>query len=142
MNVKSFALCLVLLAGLCAAGVRAAEGGCCGGGEQPTSASVDSDQGGCGAGGCGAIAVSDDNKAPAKDGEISKEELDKLIAAYPLKTCVVTNQELGGMGKTVDHIYKSRLVRLCCKGCIKAFNKDPEKYLALIDEAAKKKGEN
>jgi hypothetical protein len=34
-------------------------------------------------------------------------------------------------------------VRLCCKGCVKDFNKNPEKFLKMIDEAAaaKAKGE-
>jgi hypothetical protein len=27
-------------------------------------------------------------------------------------------------------------VRLCCKGCVKEFKKDPAKYLKIIDDAA------
>ena len=58
--------------------------------------------------------------------------------AYPLATCVVSGQKLGGsMGKPIDYVYKDRLVRFCCKGCIKTFNKEPAKYLAMIDKAAK-----
>jgi hypothetical protein len=64
-------------------------------------------------------------------------------AAYPLDTCVVSGDKLegGGMGGPVDYIYKQegkpdRLVRFCCKSCIKDFKKDPAKYLKLIDEAA------
>lgn len=63
-------------------------------------------------------------------------------AAYPLKTCVVSAEEIGGsMGEGIDHVYRQegkpdRLVRFCCKDCLKDFNQEPAKYLKLIDEAA------
>ena len=66
-----------------------------------------------------------------------------LIAAqvktYPLDTCVVLGGPLDGMGRPVDHLYGTRLVRFCCKGCIEPFRKEPAKYLAKIDAAAKGK---
>lgn len=68
------------------------------------------------------------------------------IAAYPLTTCVVSDEALDSddMGGPINYIYKSegqpdRLVRLCCKRCIKKFNAEPQKYLKMIDEAAAKK---
>lgn len=57
------------------------------------------------------------------------------MAAYPLETCVVTGEKLGGMGDPVDYVYQNRLVRFCCSGCIAPFKKDPAKYLGLIDAA-------
>jgi hypothetical protein len=67
------------------------------------------------------------------------------VAAYPLTTCVISGDKLegGDMGAPINYVYKEagkpdRLVRLCCKGCIKTFNKAPAKYLALIDAAAAK----
>lgn len=67
--------------------------------------------------------------------------------AYPLQTCVVSgdNLEGGDMGGPVDYVYKQdgkpdRLVRFCCKSCVKDFKKDPAKYLAAIDAAVAKKG--
>ncbi len=63
----------------------------------------------------------------------------KQLPTYPLNTCVVSGEKLGGdMGKPVDYLYKGRLVRFCCKGCIKDFNAEPEKYLKKIDDAAAK----
>ena len=65
--------------------------------------------------------------------------------SYPLKTCVVTGDELGReMGDPYVFIYKDpknpndpgREVRLCCKSCLKDFNEDPAKYLKKLDEAA------
>lgn len=64
-------------------------------------------------------------------------------AAYPLTTCVVSGEKLGSadMGPPIDYIHKEsgkpdRLVRFCCKGCIRDFKKDPAKYLKMIDDAA------
>ena len=63
-------------------------------------------------------------------------------ADYPLTTCVVSGDKLDGdMGAPFDYIYKQdgkpdRLVRFCCKNCVKDFLKAPAKYLKMIDDAA------
>lgn len=68
--------------------------------------------------------------------------LAKAKAEYPLKTCVVSDEEIGGsMGDGIDFVYQQegkpdRLVRFCCKDCRKDFDKDPAQYLKKIDEAA------
>jgi len=61
-------------------------------------------------------------------------------AAYPLDTCVVSGEKLGSMGQPYDHIHRAagqpdRLVRFCCKGCVRDFKKDPAAYLKKLDEA-------
>ena len=72
----------------------------------------------------------------------------KAKAEYPTTSCVVSDDKLGGdMGKPVDYIYRvegkpDRLISFCCKDCVKDFNKDPEKYLKVLDEAAAKKGDD
>lgn len=65
------------------------------------------------------------------------------VAAYPLTTCIISGDKLedGDMGPPINYVYKEegkpdRLVRFCCKGCIKTFKKDPAKYLKQIDDAA------
>lgn len=60
---------------------------------------------------------------------------------YPIKTCVVTGDAFGGdLGPPIDVTYKGRKVRLCCKSCVKKFNANPEKYVAILDaQAAKQK---
>lgn len=74
--------------------------------------------------------------------------LAKAKAAYPLNTCVVSDEEIGGsMGEGIDYIHKQdgqpdRLVRFCCKDCVDDFKKEPAKYLKLIDEAAAKAKKN
>ena len=68
--------------------------------------------------------------------------LAKAKADYPLKTCVISDDSLGGdMGETIDYVYKQegkpdRLVRFCCEKCLPKFQKDPAKYLKEIDDAA------
>jgi len=59
--------------------------------------------------------------------------------AYPLKTCVVSGDVYGGdLGPPVKVTYKGREVLLCCSSCVKKFNRDPEKYMAILDAASKK----
>lgn len=57
---------------------------------------------------------------------------------YPLKTCVVTDEKLGSMGKPHVIKHEGKEVQFCCKGCKKDFKKEPAKYLKKIDEASKK----
>ncbi len=84
-----------------------------------------------------------------KDKERSKDSA-QAAADYPVDYCVVSGDKLedGDMGAPINHTYKQegkpdRLVRLCCKDCVREFNKDPEKFLKMIDDAsaAKAKGE-
>lgn len=51
---------------------------------------------------------------------------------YPLKTCVVSGEELGSMGKPVVITHDGVEVQLCCKNCIKKFEANPAKYLAKL----------
>lgn len=51
---------------------------------------------------------------------------------YPMAKCVVTPEEDAGK---VNYVYKNRLVRFCCKDCIKDFNADPAKFLGQLDKA-------
>ena len=66
-----------------------------------------------------------------------KTQAAEQAKTYPLKTCLVSGDNLGGMGETIDCLYQGKLIRFCCKGCIKSFNKNPEKYFKEL-EAAKK----
>lgn len=68
------------------------------------------------------------------------KRIDALMIAdqlphYPVKTCLVSGEELGDMGDSIDRLYKNRLVRLCCKMCIRKFDKDPDSYIAELDKA-------
>jgi hypothetical protein len=61
------------------------------------------------------------------------------VTTYPLKTCVVSGEKLGGdMGDPYVFTYQGREVKLCCKGCLDDFNKSPAKYVKKIEAAEKK----
>ena len=57
---------------------------------------------------------------------------------YPLKTCIISGEKLGSMGKPAVLVQDGQEVQFCCKSCIKDFKKDPQKYLKEIAEKAKK----
>jgi YHS domain-containing protein len=60
------------------------------------------------------------------------------LKPYTLKTCIVSGDKLGEMGDAYVYAYKGREIKFCCKGCLKDFNKEPAKYIKLIDEAEAK----
>ena len=70
------------------------------------------------------VAKTPEEKAKAKE----------LAASYPLKTCFVSGDKLED---PVDALYGDRLLRFCCKGCVRSFNKNPAKYLPKLDSAQK-----
>jgi|GEM_PF-144414 hypothetical protein len=62
---------------------------------------------------------------------------------YPLQTCVVSGEKLGGdMGKPHVFTYQDREIKLCCQGCLKTFNKEPAKYIKKLEEAEKAKAKS
>ncbi len=65
------------------------------------------------------------------DDQIMKQQL----ASYPMTTCPVSGEALGSMGGPVDHVSDNRLVRFCCKGCLRPFKKDPAPFLATLNAA-------
>src|SRR5947208_7183931 len=57
---------------------------------------------------------------------------------YPLKTCVVSDEKLGGdMGDPYVFTHEGREIKLCCKSCLKDFKKDTAKYVKKLEEAEK-----
>jgi YHS domain-containing protein len=60
------------------------------------------------------------------------------VKLYPLKTCIVSGDKIGEMGKPVKLIYKGQEMKFCCKDCVKDFNKDPEKWIKKLAEVQKK----
>jgi hypothetical protein len=49
---------------------------------------------------------------------------------YVLSMCLVSDEKLAKDDPTL--IYKDRIIQVCCDGCVKDFQKEPEKYLKLI----------
>ncbi len=67
--------------------------------------------------------------------------VEKQKDAYPAGTCVVSGEKLGAKGEPVDYVAGNRLVRFCCAGCIKEFEKAPRTYLDKLDAIAPSSGE-
>jgi len=75
-------------------------------------------------------ALADDSKGDAKP--------KTKLKPYILKTCPVSGDKLGEMGKPYTFVYEGQEVKLCCSGCKKDFDKDPAQYLKKIRAADKK----
>jgi len=70
--------------------------------------------------------------------KIDEQIIKQQLPAYPLKNCLVMDTEkLGGedMGEPVNFVYKNRLVRFCCKSCLRQFNKKPAEFLEKLNAA-------
>ncbi|MFQ5654488.1 MAG: hypothetical protein ACE5GW_07135 [Planctomycetota bacterium] len=82
-------------------------------------------------------------KFKAEPGKYLERTDEKIIrqqvAHYPLDTCMVSGEPLAQDGKPVDRVVGNRLVRFCCKMCVKDFKKDPAKHLKTLDKAVVKK---
>ncbi|NNF07054.1 MAG: hypothetical protein HKN21_09860 [Candidatus Eisenbacteria bacterium] len=84
---------------------------------------------------CNKQSETTDNSKPATE-MTDQADMDAQVAAYPLKTCVISGDELGGdMGEPFNYMVEGRLVRLCCKMCVKEVDADPAAALAKLDEA-------
>src|SRR5262245_6335031 len=68
----------------------------------------------------------------------AKTEDSSKIKPYTLKTCPVSEEKLGEMGKPYIFTNDTREIKLCCKDCLKDFKKDPKKYVKKIEEAEAK----
>lgn len=57
---------------------------------------------------------------------------------YGLETCPVSGEKVGHEGDPYEIVVANRLIRFCCKDCLKKFNEEPAKYIAKVDAARKK----
>lgn len=58
---------------------------------------------------------------------------------YPLKTCIVSDNDLDSMGEQTSIVHEGRVIKFCCQPCVAKFQKNPAKYLPKIEgkDAAK-----
>ena len=71
---------------------------------------------------------------------VSAAEADKKPKPYPLDKCLVSDEKIGadpGM-KPYTFVENGQEIKLCCKSCLKDFNKDKASYLKKIAAAEKK----
>jgi YHS domain-containing protein len=63
---------------------------------------------------------------------IQKLPEDEWAAVYKQKICPVSGGALGAMGTPIKVAVEGRDVYICCEGCRKSLEADPEKYLSKI----------
>ena len=51
---------------------------------------------------------------------------------YSKDICIVTDNELGSMGRVITKVYDGQEVKFCCKPCVKKFENNPQKYLSKL----------
>ena len=64
---------------------------------------------------------------------IAKLSVNDQYAALQQRICPVTRQPLGSMGTPIRVRVAGRSVFVCCEGCIKRLQNDPQRYLANAD---------
>ena len=74
------------------------------------------------------VGLADDKKDAKKD---------EKAKPYPLKKCLVSDEDLNSMGKPYVFTHEGREIKMCCKSCLKDFNKEPAKYIKKLEEAEK-----
>ena len=68
---------------------------------------------------------------------VADEKKDEKAKPYPLDKCIVSDEKLGEMGKPYVFTHEGQEIKLCCKSCLKDFNKDSAKYMKKIADAGK-----
>jgi YHS domain-containing protein len=81
--------------------------------------------------GAPALVLADNTNLPGSPAKVE-------VKPYPLKTCLVSGDNLGEMGKPVTLTYQGQEMKFCCKDCVKTFKKDPDKWIKKLAEAQKK----
>lgn len=60
------------------------------------------------------------------------------VKPYPIDHCLIMGDKVDK--DSVTETYQGQEFRFCCKGCIRKFKKDPDKFVKMLaDEVAKKK---
>jgi len=68
--------------------------------------------------------------AASAGGGRAEEAPQGLVKPYPLENCVVSNDKIDPQVPPL--VYNGQEYRFCCRGCIKKFNRDPDKYAARL----------
>lgn len=78
---------------------------------------------------CGTASAADKPAVkPADD-----KKTDAAAKPYPLKTCIVSDNDLDSMGEQASFVYQGQTIKVCCKPCIAKFEKNPAKYLKKLE---------
>jgi YHS domain-containing protein len=59
---------------------------------------------------------------------------EKTVINAGNKLCPVSGESVEAMGGGVQHEYNGTVYNLCCAGCVATFDKDPEKYVGIVEQ--------
>ena len=78
--------------------------------------------------------------AATLDTSAADKNVGQKARPYQLKTCIVYGEEINDKGDMKPHsfVVEGQEVKLCCKSCLKDFNKDKAGYLKKIEAEARK----
>jgi hypothetical protein len=68
---------------------------------------------------------------------IAADTKEKAAKPYPLDKCIVTDEKLGEHGDPYVFTHEGQELKLCCKGCLKDFNKQPAKFVKKLEGSSK-----
>jgi hypothetical protein len=81
------------------------------------------------------VSATPEQKNPKIQAALDKLDPEDRKLAEAQEWCAVEDESpLGGMGKPLKVMVKGQPVFLCCKGCEKTAQADPEKTLAKVEE--------
>ena len=58
-------------------------------------------------------------------------------AFYPIDFCIVSGNDFDEVGSSMipyTHVHEGITIKFCCKPCLPKFQKDPEKYMVILQE--------
>ncbi len=73
----------------------------------------------------------DHDHAAAKPAD--EKKADAPAKPYPLKNCIVSDNDLDSMGEQASFVYQGQTIKVCCKPCVAKFEKNPAKYLKKLE---------
>ncbi len=71
----------------------------------------------------------------AATAKVTKKATPPKPKPYPLKTCLVTGDDLDEMDERVSTVHNGQTFEFCCKPCIAKFRKNPGKYVQALAKA-------
>jgi hypothetical protein len=69
---------------------------------------------------------------------LAEDKKDPKVKPYPLKKCIVSDEDLDSMGDPFVFVHEGQEIKLCCKPCQKDFKKEPAKFLKKLEKTDKK----
>ena len=88
---------------------------------------------GCRSGGCRDSSAAG-SVPPRRHEVVQTHAADESPRGKVQHTCPVTGEKLGSMGPPIPVTVEGKTIQVCCDGCVAAVEKNPEKYLKVVED--------